>query len=63
MVPWYLTVKQAAAVSGIGEKTLRSYVNSADPPPMKMIGNKYMLERDGLKEYLHERQEVKSAKK
>ena len=55
----YLNVRDAAKYVGIGEKAMRDYVNSADPPPYLMNGNKIMLEKAALAPYFKERQEVK----
>lgn len=61
--PLYLNVRDAAAYVGIGVKAMRDYVNSADPPPYMVIGNKRMLQVAALADYFEERQEVKRAKK
>lgn len=61
--PLYMNVRDAAAYVGIGEKALRDYVNSADPPPYLMNGKKLMLQVAALADYFEERQEVRSAKK
>ena len=55
----YLNVRDAARYVGIGEKAMRDYVNSSDPPPYLMNGNKVMLEKAALAPYFKERQEVK----
>ena len=55
----YLNVRDAAKYVGIGERAMRDYVNSSDPPPYLMNGNKVMLEKAALAPYFKERQEVK----
>ena len=57
--PLYITIPQAAEMSGIGERTLRDWLNSADPMPYLRIGNKRLIQRDALPEYLEAKQEVK----
>ena len=54
----YMSVHEAAEWSGVGEKWLRRRLDSIDPPPYLTVGNRRYIERDGLKDYLHERQEV-----
>ena len=49
---WYLTIAEAAKVTGLSERQLREYVNSLDPPPYIQYGNKKLLNMEGLKEYL-----------
>lgn len=61
--PLYMDVRDAAAYVGIGEKAMRGYVNSTDPPPYMVLGNKRMLQVAALADYFEERQEVKRAKK
>ena len=61
--PLYMNVRDAAAYVGIGEKALRDYVNSTDPPPYLMNGQKKMLQVAALADYFEQRQEVKRAKK
>ena len=61
--PLYLDVRDAAAYVGIGEKAMRDYVNSTDPPPYLMNGQKKMLQVAALADYFEERQEVRRAKK
>lgn len=61
--PLYMNVRDAAAYVGIGEKAMRDYVNSTDPPPYLMNGQKKMLQVAALADYFEERQEVKRAKK
>lgn len=58
-LPLYINVKQAAEMSGIGENTLRDWLNSSDPMPYIRIGNKRLIQRDSLAAYLEKRQEVK----
>ena len=53
---WYLTIAEAAEVTGISERMLRDYVNSADPPPHLKAGKKVLLNMEGLKDYLKERE-------
>ena len=57
--PMYLSVEQAAEMSGIGERTIRDWLNSSDPMPYIKLGNKRLIQRDALPEYLEQRQEVK----
>lgn len=57
--PLYITVSQAAEMSGIGERTLRDWLNSADPPPFIRIGAKRLIQRDALPAYLESKQEVR----
>lgn len=57
--PLYMDVKQAAAYVGIGEKAMRDYVNSVDPPPYLMNGNRKLLQVAALAEYFEKRQEVR----
>ena len=54
----YLTIAEAAEWSGVGEKKLRSYVNSIDPPPMLRIGKKVLIQRSKLPLYLESKQDV-----
>ncbi len=56
--PLYLSVEQAAEFSGIGQKTLRDMMNSADPPPFLKIGAKRLIQRDAFPKYLERKQEV-----
>lgn len=49
---WYLTIAEAAEVTGISEKMLRDFVNGIDPPPHIKAGKKVLLNMEGLKEYL-----------
>lgn len=53
-----MTVAEAAKWSGIGVKRIRSYVNSADPPPMLRVGRKVLIQRDAFPRYLERKQEV-----
>lgn len=61
--PLYMNVRDAAEYVGIGYKALRDYINSADPPPYLMNGQKKMLQVAALAPYFEERQEVRRAKK
>lgn len=61
--PLYMNVRDAAAYVGIGEKAMRDYVNSTDPPPYIVIGNKRMLQVAALVPYFEKRQEVRSGQK
>ena len=36
----YLTVDEAAAYAGVGQKYMRDLVNSSDPPPLMRIGKR-----------------------
>ena len=53
---WYESIKDAAKESGISEKRLREYVNSLDPPPILVQGGKKLLNMEGLKAYLKEKE-------
>lgn len=53
---WYLTIAEAAEVTGISEKMLRDFVNSTEPPPHLKAGKKVLLNMEGLKDYLKERE-------
>lgn len=55
----YLSVRDAAEYVGIGINTMRSFVNSKDPPPYMLVGKKVMLEKAALAPYFRERQEVR----
>ena len=55
----YASISEAAEYVGIGEKTMREYVNSIDPPPYLLVGKKKMLQVAALEKYFHEKQEVK----
>ena len=55
----YLSIHDAAAYVGIGVNTMRDFLNSSDPPPYLLVGNKRMLQKSALEEYFHKRQEVK----
>ena len=55
----YLTVAEAAAYVGIGEKTMRDYVNSSDPPPLLKVGGKSLLQRKALAGYFESKQQVR----
>lgn len=61
--PLYMNVRDAAAYVGIGEKAMRDYVNSTDPPPYMVLGNKRMLQVAALADYFEQRQEVRSGQK
>lgn len=52
----YLTVKEAAHYAGIGEGAMRTFVDSQDPPPLLVVGNRKYVERDGLARYLRQKQ-------
>ena len=55
----YLTINEAAELSGIGARTWRDWLNSNDPPPFIRIGNRRMIQRDGIAPYLESKQEVR----
>lgn len=57
--PLYLSTEQAAEMSGIGQKQIRDWLNSADPPPFIRIGAKRLIQRDAFPAYLENRQEVR----
>ena len=57
--PLYLSTSQAAEMSGIGEKQIRDWLNSADPMPYIRIGAKRMIQRDTFPAYLERKQEVR----
>lgn len=58
-LPLYITTKQAAILTGIGENTLRDWLNSSEPMPYIRIGNKRLIQREALPEYLESKQEVR----
>lgn len=58
--PMYLTVSQASEMTGIGERTLRDMLNGRDPMPYLRVGNRRLIQRDALAEYLERRQEIKN---
>ena len=58
-MPLYVSAEQAAELSGIGSKTWRDWLNSSDPPPFLRIGNKRMIQRDGIAPYLESKQEIR----
>lgn len=51
----YLTVKEAAALAGIGEKRMYELVNGRNPPPMLVMGHKRLIQRKALEAYLEDR--------
>ena len=55
----YLTIPEASEWAGIGEKTMRGFVNSDDPPPHLKIGAKVLIQRAKLAEYLEGKQTVR----
>ena len=55
----YLTAEEAAEVAGIGQRTMREYMDSADPPPYLRIGRKRLVQAARLADYLERKQEVK----
>lgn len=57
--PLYITVQQAAEMSGIGEKQIRDWLNGSNPMPFIRIGTKRLIQRDALPEYLRALQEVR----
>jgi excisionase family DNA binding protein len=57
--PLYITVQQAAEMSGIGEKIIRDWLNSSNPMPYIKIGAKKLIQRDAFPEYLKSLQEVR----
>lgn len=57
--PLYMSIPQAAEMSGIGEKTIRDWLNGADPMPFIKVGNKRLIQRDTFPKYLEARQEVR----
>ncbi|MBQ1450456.1 MAG: hypothetical protein IKG18_08825 [Atopobiaceae bacterium] len=52
MEPWYMPVPEAAKTAGVSERALRDWLNSQDPPPRLMVGNKQLVSMDGLRKYL-----------
>lgn len=50
-----LTIKEAAAYSGIGEKTIRSLVKERACPFVLMIGNKHLIKRREFEKYIESR--------
>ena len=59
VLPLYLTVAQAAEYAGVGEKRMREWVNSADPPPYLRVGREKHVETAALPGYLERKQEVR----
>lgn len=57
--PLYLSIPQAAEMSGIGEKQIRDWLNGSDPMPHIKIGAKRLIQRDTFPKYLEARQEVR----
>lgn len=57
--PLYINVSQAAEMSGIGEKTIRDWLNSSEPMPYIRIGAKRLIQRDAFASYLESKQEVR----
>ena len=57
--PLYITASQAAEMSGIGENTIRDWLNSNDPMPFIRIGAKRLIQRDAFAAYLERKQEVR----
>lgn len=55
----YLSVEEAAAYVGVGEKFMRDLLNSRCPPPHLRVGNKRLLQKAALPEYFEGLQEVK----
>ena len=55
----YMSVEEAADWAGIGRNAMRDFADSADPPPMLVIGSrrptKY-IQRAGLPAYLERKQ-------
>lgn len=58
-LPLYLSIEEASEYTGIGQHTLRDWLNSRDPMPYIRIGNKRLLQREALPEYLERKQEVR----
>lgn len=54
----YLTIEEAAQYVGIGEKTLREYMDD-EPIPYLRVGNRKLLQRAALAEYFERKQEVR----
>ena len=61
--PLYLTQKEAAAYTGIGERAIADFVNSQNPPPLLIIGTRKYIQRDGLSDYLKEKQTWRYSRK
>lgn len=56
-----LTVKEAAAFSGLGQHTLRGLgKNDYNRIYSVMVGNRLMFKRDKLKQYIYESQSIPS---
>lgn len=55
----YLTITEAAQYAGIGEHTMRDFLDSADPPPYLRIGRKRLIQASALAGYLERKQEVR----
>ena len=57
--PLYMTIEQSSKFSGVGQNTLRAWLDSRDPMPYLQIGRKRLIQRDALPAYLERKQEVK----
>lgn len=58
-MPLYLSIDEAAEYAGIGQKTMREYANSSDPPPYLRIGSTKKIQASALEAYLERKQEVR----
>lgn len=55
----YLSVDEAAECVGVGEKAMRQFANSADPPHYLAIGREKRLQKAALEGYFYAKQDVK----
>lgn len=54
-----MTIPEAAEYVGVGERFMRDLVNSTNPPPFLLVGNKRLLQKAALPDYFEALQEVK----
>lgn len=59
-MPLYMSIDEAAEYAGIGQKAMREFANSTDPPPYLRLGSKKMIQVAALADYLERKQEVRS---
>ena len=57
--PLYVNIEQAMELSGLSKRVWENMLNSEDPPPHLMVGNRRKIQRDGIAPYLESRQEVR----
>ena len=51
-IPYLMTIKEAAEYFGIGQKRLRTLFNNLGPVIGVMRGNRVMIKRTALEEYI-----------